>query len=390
MLAGVAALALSAAGPACTFYTACPADPNPPANQGGTPGAAGSSNSGGSNSGGSSLTPVDEDKATAWVPAAANLSGIRSECGNMTSVTVKPDEDWVIAGLARKGLHASIEGEDFTELGQGEDSEVLDMRPTQITFDPDTPTTWWVAGMYGPCAYRTEDNGETFQRLGTSNHCDSLAVDFTDPSRRTLLAGGHEGQNVYKSTDGGDTWDDLGPKLGEDVGFAGFAAIIDSETYLVGSYSGANAGIYRTEDGGDSWERVWEEAVRSRPLFASDGTLYWVLSNLDQAQGLLRSDDQGASFERVAGSEPLLSAEYALAELPGGRIASIGFSHLVVSDDRGATWKEVGKKLPYSPTGMTYSAARKAFYIWRFDCEVGDNPLSEDSIQSLAFDYETE
>jgi len=41
-----------------------------------------------------------------WVNVTSNLAGMASECGNMTYVSAKPNEDLVIAGVAQRGLWA--------------------------------------------------------------------------------------------------------------------------------------------------------------------------------------------------------------------------------------------------------------------------------------------
>jgi photosystem II stability/assembly factor-like uncharacterized protein len=377
---------LVAQGNACTFYTSCPdGTPPPPAQTGGT-------GNGGSSSGGSSgVIPGDEDKAKPWVAVTSNLEGMESECGNLGYVSVKPDEDAVIAAVARRGLFVSRDGDpEWVPMGEAEGSEALDNRTSQLTYDPDEPSVFWQSGAYGPCTYRTDDNGDSFQHLGDVMHCDSISVDFTDPERKTLLAGGHEGHDLFKSSDAGETWENIVSALPEDSGNTGFTTILDTQTYLVASWRGETAGVYRTTDGGDNWSQVWEGGVRSRPLLASDSSIYWVLSNEDGNQGLIRSEDGGESFAKVEGSDGILSVETALVELPDQRLVTVGFTHLVISDDGGKTWREIGKTLPFTPWGVTYSPVRKLFYVWHFDCVEGSNPVSADAIMSLEFDYESE
>ena len=32
------------------------------------------------------------------------------------------------------------------------------------------------------------------------------------------------------------------------------------------------------------------------------------------------------------------------------------------------SWDPLGKKLPFAPAGVTYSAATKTLYVWQWDC----------------------
>jgi len=46
-------------------------------------------------------------------------------------------------------------------------------------------------------------------------------VDFSDPERRNVIAGGHEqSRMVWKSTDGGQTWTNVGLNLPEGTKFS--------------------------------------------------------------------------------------------------------------------------------------------------------------------------
>ena len=85
--------------------------------------------------------------------------------------------------------------------------------------------------------YRTDDRGASFHALGDVTHVDHVSVDFADPQRQTMLAGGHESSSLWLSTDGGDTWRDVGVGLPDDVGFASSPHIVDATTFLLGTNS---------------------------------------------------------------------------------------------------------------------------------------------------------
>src|SRR6185436_5943023 len=122
----------------------------------------------------------------------------------------------------------------WTKLGSGGSTDITNGAVT-VTFDPDHPETFWESGMYGPAAYQTTDNGSSFTRLGTIEHVDVMSIDFSDADRKTLLAGAHEQkQKLYKSTDGGGTWNDIGMNMPAGSHFSSYPHIIDSQTFLVG------------------------------------------------------------------------------------------------------------------------------------------------------------
>jgi photosystem II stability/assembly factor-like uncharacterized protein len=321
--------------------------------------------------------------ARRWVEAATNLAGLESECGNMSLVTTRPDRDATVAGIALHGLWASADGADeWLPLGQGQGSAVISNRPSSIVYDPDNPDTYWESGIYnGGGVYRTDDGGATFEQLGDAAHIHAVSVDFNDPARATLLAGAHEQPRLLRSTDGGSTWTDVSGGLPEGSGFASFPLVIDAQTHVLGTRDGPDSGIFRTTDGGATWQRVNDGGVSGLPLVSpTDGAIYWIREFGD---ALLKSVDSGETWTVLP--SPLIVDDAAnIVELPDGSFATLGAGFLVVSQDRGQTWQPIGPRIPYTPSGLTFSAFRNAFYVWRSDCDLdGTNPIRPDSILRL-------
>jgi photosystem II stability/assembly factor-like uncharacterized protein len=310
----------------------------------------------------------------------------------MSLLSVRPDRDMLIAGIALKGLRESANGSDtWNALGSGAGSAVITNRPSSIVYDPDSPDTFWESGIYnGGGVYRTDDNGVTFRQLGDVKHSDAVSVDLTDPARRTLLTGVHEQPNVFRSTDGGGTWTDISGSLPERVGFATGPFVIDAQTYLLGTSNGSNAGIYRTTDGGTTWTAVFTGGTAGIPLVAkSDGALYWAL---ERSGGIVKSTDAGVTWTPATRPGTMSPVVSSLVELPDGRLAAVGDRLVITSADHGATWRSVGPAMPYTPVGLAYSPFRNAFYIWYFTCDrdPNGNAIPPDAIMSLAFDYKTQ
>lgn len=333
-----------------------------------------------------------------WSSVAANLAGMPSQCGNMSYVSAKPDEDLLIAGIALDGLWASRDGGgSWQALGPGSDASApITNRTSSIVYDPQDTTRYWESGIYNAGGvYETTDDGATFIELGDVHHCDLVSIDFTDPNRQTLLAGGHEqSQTLYRSTDGGMTWSPVGGSLPPNTNCT-FPLVIDVQTHLVGcgGYGGGATGVYRTTDGGSTWTSTTTLGGTNAPLVASDGSIYWSSAG---ATGLARSTDQGQTWSSVVASPNVLGS-YTPIELPDGRIATIGPSsgtqYVLVSADHGVTWSPASAALPssYSPVGVAYSSQRKAFFVWHFTCATtqGNDPVPSDAVISFAFDYQT-
>jgi hypothetical protein len=330
-----------------------------------------------------------------WTNATGNLAGLGSECGNMSNLSSKPDDDMLIAGIAQQGLWASKNGGGtWARLGTGTGSATITNRTSEILYDPTHPETFWESGIYNAGGvYKTTDDGVPLLQQGTVTHNDSVSVDFTDPQRQTLLAGTHEQSgHLYRSTNGGSTWTDIGPSLPAGTGFSSQALVIDGMIHLVGTYtysnSGAGLGIFRTTDGGQTWTQVYMSPVQGHPLVMSNGTIYWSVGGNG---GMVKSADKGVTWQKTVGSNVLVTG--GPVELPDGRIAALGPQTVMISSDCGTTWHAASTMLPYSPTGLTYSPYEKAFFVWHFDCTGQSNPgdpVPSDAIMRFAFDYQTQ
>jgi hypothetical protein len=315
----------------------------------------------------------------AWVNATGNLANMASECGNMCLLSAVPGKDRVIAGIAQKGLWATTDGgTTWTHLGSGAGSAVITNRPGCIVYDPTNPDIFWESGAYnGNGVYKTTDGGVTFAALGSVTHCDFVAVDFTDPQRKLLLANGHEQPNkLYRSTDGGLNWTGIGANLPANSAFAS-PVIINTTTFVVGcsGYSGT-ALIARSTDGGATFTPVGgtigAKGASAGPLVLPNGTILW---ELIYNNGMIRSIDNGVTWTQITGYGSLSTSHPIL--LPDGRVATRGINKIVASANVAAaataTWIQICDALPALPSGATaggviYEPVRGSFYTSFWNC----------------------
>ncbi len=386
LLIGVGAFLGAALQLSCTFYTGCPTG-NQPAPTGGT----GTGNpSGGSGTGGSGMTPADGEPqgeeiviTSKWQDATGSLVGQATDCGEVMYLTPKPGTDKMIAGVVQAGLWETTDGAEWTTLGTGKDSATITNVPQGIVFDPADPQVFWEAGLYyGGGVYRTDDGGDTFRQLSDIGHTTTVSVDFTDPDRQTMLAAGHELPGfLWLSTNGGEDWEQIGPNIPDGTAYCDYVHVVDATHFLIGcaTYGDGEHGILRSEDAGQTWERVTDAGGFREPLITTDGTMYWAALTVGT---MVKSTDQGVTWDPV-GAGPYRMRPL---ELPDGRLAAMGVSRLLISEDGGDVWSPVGPTYPEG-SGLeffAYSSEQRAFYASGGKC---NQTVSAGAIQRLDFDY---
>ncbi|MDN5215422.1 glycosyl hydrolase [Fulvivirgaceae bacterium BMA12] len=133
--------------------------------------------------------------------------------------------------------------------------------------------------------YRSEDGGKSWKRILFVNE-DAGAVDLVlDPNnariiyastwriRRTpySLESGGEGSALWKSVDGGDTWDNISKNKGLPGGTWGISGITVSpknSNRIWAIIENKDGGVFRSEDAGETWKKVNEDrSLRQRAWY---------------------------------------------------------------------------------------------------------------------------
>jgi lysophospholipase L1-like esterase len=298
----------------------------------------------------------------AWVDITGNAGGDTWMKGGVTQVFAVPGTQAVIAGVNGSGLWVNEAQGSFWQPLTADPKERMVSGPCQVILDPANPLGFWMCSRGERGAVHTIDRGRRLTRLGTLMPISCLGVDLTDPARMTLLAGLHDQDlGLYKSSDGGKTWENIGQRLPAKSGSPSYLLVLDASTYVV-SCAGSNYArshwIVKSTDGGFSWNKVnLRSGATGPPLLASDGSIYWCL---DGQRGLMKSADKGETWTVLPGPARGLPVE-----LPDRKLVSWAETQLHVSKDGGKTWEAWGPTMPAGADGIIYSAARKALFSWR-------------------------
>jgi photosystem II stability/assembly factor-like uncharacterized protein len=142
-------------------------------------------------------------------------------------------------------------------------------RITAISVFEADPTTYWIATASGGLL-KTVNNGITFDHQFDHEATVSIGDVCVAPSDRNIVWVGtgennprnsvSYGDGVYKSTDGGKTWKNMGLKETYQIGRIGIHPKDPNVVYVgaLGRLYGPNQerGLFKTTDGGKSWSKV--------------------------------------------------------------------------------------------------------------------------------------
>ncbi|AEV34087.1 BNR/Asp-box repeat protein [Owenweeksia hongkongensis DSM 17368] len=159
----------------------------------------------------------------------------------------------------------SLSGLSFREVGPA----LTSGRIADIAVNPKNHNEYYVAVASGG-VLKTVNNGVTFQPLFDSQGSYSIGCVTIDPSNENIIwVGTGENNNqrsvaygdgVYKSTDGGQSWTNIGLKTSEHIGMIAihpkFSNIVYVAAYGPVWSAGGERGVYKSTDGGKNWERI--------------------------------------------------------------------------------------------------------------------------------------
>ncbi|MCX8485187.1 MAG: glycosyl hydrolase [Bacteroidia bacterium] len=260
-------------------------------------------------------------------------------------------------------------------------------RIVDIAVNPLNKAEYYIAAAYGG-VWKTTNGGTTYQPIFDGYGTQSIGCLALDPKNPNILwVGTGEnnnqrsvgyGNSIYRSLDGGKTFENMGLKLSEHIGMIKIDPS-NSNRIWVAVYGpvwkeGGERGLYLTEDGGKTWVRNFHVSDNTgcNEIYLDPnmpGTMYaafhqrrrheWTYLGGGPESALYKSTDNGKTWRKLAGGLPggeLGRITIGVSALKAGLVyamveAEEGKGGIFVSYDYGESWS---KQNPFFTAGNYY------------------------------------
>jgi photosystem II stability/assembly factor-like uncharacterized protein len=237
-------------------------------------------------------------------------------------------------------------------------------RVTAVAGIPGKPAVYYF-GTPGGGLWKTTDGGRLWKPIFDDVHVPSIGAIALSPSNPNIVYVGTgeqlNGNGVYKSTDAGATWTNVGLS---DVRHISSLIVDprDPNIVLAGTYDYSSAspqrGVFRTTDGGKTWNKVFFKDEKTnvvdmcaapddaRTIYAATFTFQFDPANrrgIGTGSQIIKSTDEGVTWQETneSGLPANPRGRIGVAVAPGTngqRVYAIMNQGFFRSDDGGRTW----------------------------------------------------
>lgn len=270
-------------------------------------------------------------------------------------IVVHPQNaDKVYIGTQR-GLYLSKDGGSHWQRAELPEGRTV----FPIRFHPNNPDVMFL-GTEGNEVYRSDDGGETWNYLSTIINPDAIQMGFPprilgmalEPNNPDAMYAALEVGGAARSLDGGKNWEIINKNL------APLVDLLDSHAISVGGAASDNVfvsnrtGIWRSRDRGSNWENTHVEKFsghhysRCNVVAPNDPNTIYAGIGLNfgaQQGGVMRSQDLGDTWERFDHGVETTATTFHVEANPKHpeQVFFCTLSGQVIgTEDGGATWKQ--------------------------------------------------
>ncbi len=253
------------------------------------------------------------------------------------SMLVDPNDDAIVyVGSYSDGVFRSTDhGKSFSAASAG----IIDEVVTTLSAKADGTI---LAGTRNGI-YESADSGNSWSVLTTATAGASVHSILVDPANPNVIYAGTNGNGAYRTSDGGQNWESIGPFSQVNV-----LAFQPGNTSVI--VAAAWDGIWHSSDAGTTWMSVGGPRNSDFTFDPRNPSIAYRTSRLDGAH---KSFDGGQTWTPINnGLASVLNDMYAIHVLPSGTlIIGTEFEGVFRSDDAGASWTLTGERDSESDSG---------------------------------------
>ncbi len=281
-----------------------------------------------------------QDRGATWISRDTSLQGIF--IADLAVSPTLPTDYTVFLGNA-KGLERSLSGGNAWHRINVNPNDVVYFRALAVS--PDYAVDETLIGANGSEGtyeiYKSTDGGDTFNPIAAvfdGAYCLAFSPGWT--SDQSVYAGTNKG--VYRTDDGGATWNPMGI-IGEDILCLALSADYSSDgTVFAGS---RDSGIHRSTDFGVTWDPVNNgiadlviQALCVSPDFPTDRTLFAAT----KSAGIFLSTDSGDTWTAAGLEGSFLRKMVISPEYATDQTLFVGaWDGVHKTENNGQTWERV-------------------------------------------------